>query len=156
MLLHEDEQSRSSAAGERLLSHMPRYIYVKFEDAQWQPPGTAECGICLFKSRQQTWFLDAYRKKPLLAIHRIQIQLAAAFGSTAHAGQGQTLGAVIADLQEGRGVSTLASYVAITRVRTRDDLLIFRPFPRSLYCKGAEEGPTLLLQTPRGEAVNWE
>ena len=40
VLLHEDEQSRSSAAGERLLSHMPRYICVKFADAQWQLPGT--------------------------------------------------------------------------------------------------------------------
>ena len=52
---------------------------------------------------------------------------------TTHAAQGQTLEAAVVDLQLGSGVSSIASYVAITRVKTRKDLLIYRPFPREVF-----------------------
>ena len=65
---------------------------------------------------------------------------------TAHAAQGQTLPAAIIDLQLGRGVSVIASYVALTRVRCREDLLIYRPFEHDIFTQGPPEGPELLLR----------
>jgi hypothetical protein len=53
--------------------------------------------------------------------------------------------AVIADLREGRNVSWMASYAAITRVRYREDILIYRPFERGPFTKGEMMGTKLLL-----------
>ena len=64
-----------------------------------------------------------------------------AFAITAHAAQGQTLEAAIVDLQIGRGTSPIAGYVALTRVKRREDLLIYRAFDRDLFTKGSPRGP---------------
>ena len=76
---------------------------------------------------------------------------------TAHAAQGQTLakGAIV-DLRIGKGTSPIASYVALTRVKTRADLLIYRPFEKHLFTQGPVQGPELLLKTLRGEEVDWK
>ncbi len=37
-----------------------------------------------------------------------------------------------------------------------EDLLIFRPFDRSLFCQGNLEGPELLLKVLRGEQIDWQ
>ena len=52
-----------------------------------------------------------------------------AFAMTSHAAQGQTFskGAIV-DLCIGGSSSTMSSYVAITRVERREDLLICQPF----------------------------
>ena len=75
--------------------------------------------------------------------------MAPAYSITAHGSQGQTLPAAIIDLQIGRGVSARASYVAITRIRTRNDLLIFRNFDKEVFTQGDPEGPALLLRVLR-------
>jgi hypothetical protein len=75
---------------------------------------------------------------------------------TAHSTQGRTLASAIIVLQIGRGVSAIASYVAMTRVRTRLDLLIYRNFEREVFAKGEPEGPALLLKVLRGENVDWK
>ena len=83
--------------------------------------------------------------------------LVPAFAITAHASQGQTLAqGVIVVLQLGRGVSIIASYVAITRVQSKEQLLIYRAFDREPFTRGAPEGPTLLLQKLRGEHIDWK
>ena len=81
-------------------------------------------------------FLGGYRKKPVLSVKRTQFMITPSLAVTAHAAQGRTMGAVIADLERGRGVSWMSSYVAITRVRRRENLLIFRPFDRKPYNEG--------------------
>ena len=93
----------------------------------------------------------------MLDVKRKQLPLAPAFAITAHASQGQTLskGAIV-DLQLGRGISIIASYVAITRVETKEQLLIYRPFDREPFMRGAPEGPTLLLRKLRGEQIDWK
>ena len=80
---------------------------------------------------------------------------APAFSWTAHTAQGQTLKAAIVDMQIGAGTSPMSSYVAFTRVKKAEDLLIFRPFDRELFNQGDLEGPNLLLQVLRGEHVDW-
>eukprot|EP00959_Pyramimonas_sp_CCMP1952_P274545 5739289-Pyramimonas_sp.AAC.1 len=61
----------------------------------------------------------------------------------------------MADLEEGRNVSWMSSYVASTRVKTRQSLLMHRPFSRQPYTQGELEGTRLLLQKLRGEALPW-
>ena len=63
--------------------------------------------------------------------------------------------AAILDLQIGRGVNAVASYVAMTRLRTREDLLIYRNFDRDVFMQGEPEGPSLLLRKLRGEKIDW-
>ena len=55
------------------------------------------------------------------------------------------------DLQLGRGVSIVAAYVALTRVKRRADVLIYRPFDRSPFINGPPEGPSVLMQHLRGD-----
>ena len=90
----------------------------------------------------------------MLKISREQLPITPAFAITAHGSQGQTLQAAIVDLQIGRGTNPISSYVAMTRVRSREDLLIYRQFDRSLFTQGSPEGPELLLKTLRGEQVD--
>eukprot|EP00959_Pyramimonas_sp_CCMP1952_P389449 8160570-Pyramimonas_sp.AAC.1 len=59
-------------------------------------------GLYPIAPRQRVRFLDAYREKPALGVRRKQILISPGLASTAHAAQGQSLGAVIADLQGGR------------------------------------------------------
>ena len=50
----------------------------------------------------------------------------------------------------------MSAYVAITRVRRRENLLIFRPFDRKPYNEGEMPGTQKLLQVLRGESVDWD
>ena len=45
--------------------------------------------------------------------------------------------------------------VTTTRVRSREDVLILRPFPLWLYQRGRHVGSELLLQQLRGETIDW-
>jgi hypothetical protein len=75
---------------------------------------------------------------------------------TAHASQGKTLRAVLLDLQVDKRVDPTIGTVATTRVRSREDVLIMRPFPKFLFQRGpSSEGPDLLLKKLRGEAIDW-
>ena len=91
----------------------------------------------------------------VLAIKRKQIPLAPALALTAHAAQGQTKEAVIADLVIGRGVSSISSYVAITRIKNREGLMIYRPFDREPFTGGVPQGTALLLSKLQGEELDW-
>ena len=74
---------------------------------------------------------------------------------TAHASQGKTLPAVLLDLNVDKKVDPTFGTVAASRVRSREDCLILRPFRHFLFNKGMPEGPGLLLKTLRGEIVDW-
>eukprot|EP00959_Pyramimonas_sp_CCMP1952_P106876 2234134-Pyramimonas_sp.AAC.1 len=49
----------------------------------------------------------------------------------------------------------MSSYAAITRVKTRRGLLIYRPFDLKPYTQGEMEGAKHLLAKLRGEEVPW-
>ena len=50
----------------------------------------------------------------------------------------------------------MSSYVALTRVERREDLLILRPFPLEIFSKGQKPGMELLLRTWRGDKdIDW-
>ena len=154
-ILHPDEPCLGNKA-EVVLQNIPRVVFVQFDDAAWQIPGTPQAGIFPMTPITKTWWIDSYRSKPVLRVSRTQIQIAPAFALTAHSEQGQTRQAIVADLELGRGVSSIASYVAITRVRSREDLLVYRPFAIDPYTKGDLQGPSLLLRVLRGECIDWD
>ena len=153
----------------RLLRHVPRIVFVLFcisvwdarkrcnveQPCQWTIPGVDRAGIYPVFAWKRSWYLDQHRKVPRLEVKRYQIPLAPAYAMTAHASQGRTLLAAIIDLQLGRGVSIIASYVAMTRARLKTDILIFRPFDREVFNHGSPEGPTLLLKHLRHETIDW-
>ena len=89
-----------------------------------------EAGVYPIRLLGREWFLDQRRDRPQLGVKRWQLPLAPAYAITAHGSQGQTLRAAILDLQIGRCVSAIASYAAMTRIKTRHYLLIFRNFDR--------------------------
>ena len=136
----------------------PSVVYVKFDDATWQLDGVDEPGVYPIQPKTTDWHLDRNRgegKKKLLKVHRAQLPLAPAYGMTAHSSQGKTLRAALVDLQIDRRVNQSYGAVATTRVRSREDILILRPFPISLYQRGPQAGPGLLLKQLRGEEINW-
>ena len=56
--------------------------------------------------------------------------------------------------QLGRGISAIASYVAITSIEKLEGLLIFRDFDKEVFTQGPLEGATLLLRKLRGESID--
>ncbi|CAE7372587.1 pfh1, partial [Symbiodinium sp. CCMP2456] len=123
--------------------------YVKFEGADWILPGSKEPGLYPILPISRTWKLDKGRKNAVLKVSRTQIPLI-----TAHASQGKT--AVMLDLNVDSKTHAAYGTVVASRVRSRFDLLILRPFPLWLFQRGTTEGPTLLLRKLRGEDIDWE
>ena len=122
----------------------------------WRLPGSSENGLYVVTPKKGSWFLDKGRLHPVLRITRRQIPLAPAFAMTAHASQGHTFSrGCIVDLRIGRGTSPVSSYVAMTRVKRQQYLLIYRPFERELFIKGPRRGPSLWLAQLRGETIDW-
>ena len=51
----------------------------------------------------------------------------------------------------------MSSYVALTRVERRKDLVILRPFPLEIFQQGQKPGMDLLLRTWRGDKdIDWQ
>ena len=161
-VLADDEKSVFEN-GKRVLRKLPKVVYVKFFDSKgkplsWQLPGMKEPGVYPIVPVRRDWFLDKGRLHPQLKIRRRQLPLTPAFAMTAHAAQGQTFskGAIV-DLNIGGSSSTMSSYVAMTRVERREDLLIYRPFPLELFNKGQKPGMDLLLRVWRHDkTIDWE
>ena len=131
----------------------PSIVYVKFEGAKWQLEGIDEPGVYPIVPHSSAWYLDKGRKVKTLKVKRTQLPLTPAYSMTAHASQGKTLRAVLLDLQVDKRVNPTIGTVATTRVRSREDVLIMRPFSQFLFQRGLlSEGPDLLL---RGEDIDW-
>ena len=159
-ILDDKEQSKF-VDGVRILTKLPKLVIVKFKNSDgsevpWQLSGMPEKGLYPIAPKKSCWFLDKGRQYPVLKIRRQQLPLAPAFAITSHAAQGQTFkGGCIVDLCIGRGSNPLGSYVALTRVTNRKNLLIYRPFQKELFSKGEEDGPEYLLKLLRGQYVDW-
>ena len=134
----------------------PSIVYVKFDGATWQLDGIEEPGVYPVRPLTKAWALDPKRKNSKLKIMRRQLPLTPAYAMTAHASQGKTLPAVILDLSVDKRVDTTFGAVAASRVRSRHDCLILRPFEHWLFNRGINEGPQLLLQKLKGEDIDWE
>ena len=134
----------------------PSIVYVKFEGPEWQLEGLAEPGVYPIVPMTRSWYLDKGRKAKTLRASRTQLPLTPAYSMTAHSSQGKTLRAVLLDLHVDKRVDPTIGTVATTRVRSREDVLIMRPFPKFLFQRGlVSEGPDLLLQKLAGQDIDW-
>ena len=133
----------------------PSVVYVKFEGATWQLDGIGEPGLYPIRPRTGEWYLDGRRQVKMLKVNRTQLPLAPAYSMTVHASQGKTLRAVLLDLNIDKIFDPNIGTVASTRVRSRYDVLILRPFPAWLYQRNTSDGPDLLLRQLRGHAIDW-
>ena len=134
----------------------PATVYVKFPEAKWELDGINEPGVYPIHPVKREWYLDHGRDSPTLKVQRTQVPLTPGYAMTTHSSQGKTLKAVLLDLAfDARAPSTIG-LVAATRVRSREDVLILRPFDGDLFRRGAPEGPQLLLQKLRGDQIHWD
>ena len=138
-----------------MLQMLPAVVMVKFDDAKWTMAPLGEEGMYPIEPVSREWFLDTRRVVPVLKVKRRQLPLAPAFAKTAHSAQGCTEKAAIDDLVSPGTANKLTSYVALSRVRSRHDILIFRPFSIDVFRGGPPLGPATLLQQLRGDAVDW-
>ena len=135
----------------------PTCIFVQFTTkTQWRVQGLDKDNVFPVTLQRQPWHIDKGRSRPMLRVVRRQFPLAPGFATTAHAAQGQTYAeGAITDMQIGEGGDPMTAYIAVTRVRDREGLYIYRPFDASPYQKGCSVGRALLLQTWRGDCIDW-
>jgi hypothetical protein len=152
----EDEATRPTH-GHAMLQRMPKVIYVQFKDAKWPKlRGTTQKGLYPIRPVNRPWYLDAHRPVPKLKVTRRQFPLIPAFAMTAHASQGKTLDKAIVDLCIGEDSSALTGYVALSRVRDKESIWIFRPFPLTVFQQSQVLGPHLLLDHLQGKEIDWD
>ena len=134
---------------------MPEFVFVRFQTrTRWTIPGVDAENVFPVSVQSKDWFLDAGRTTPKLKVTRYQFPLAPDFADTFHAAQGSTAEpGVIPDLC---GVDPLAAYVGMTRSRTRQKILIYRPFPLGPFQTGLPLGRQLLLDVWKQEPVDWD
>jgi len=143
--LHPDETSEADA-GERILQHHPLCLYLKFEGATWQVADLAP-GVYPLQPTCKDWYVNELTK---VKAKRSGFQVVPAFSGTAFMFQGATERAIIADCLEAAHVSrqadALSAYVANSRVKTKEGVLIMQPFSPGLFAHGPPPGPHILMR----------
>ena len=153
---HATDGAEPAGPGCTVWNQLPEVVYVRFPGAKWRITGLAT-GVYPVVPKRATWHLDAGRKSPVLAVRRRQLPLIPAFAMTAHQAQGQTLEeGIVADLCYGAYSNVLAAYVALTRVTSREGVLILRPFDAAPFQQGDTSFRALLMQHLRTHDVNWD
>ena len=129
-----------------MTSH-PELIYLKFENAKWRIHKDLECGVYPMKVTSKVWVVHEGTK---ISARRRGFQIVPDFGQTAHSMQGASLLSVVVDcLEVDRCTKTtdmLAAYIGLSRVKTKEALLIASPFSPALFCNGEPPGPEILLR----------
>ena len=152
-------EAAGAAAGSttQIWNELPSCVFVRFQTkSEWRVQGLATDNVFPVTLQRQAWHLDKGRKRPMLRVVRRQFPLAPGFATTAHAAQGQTYAeGAVTDMQIGEGGDPLTAYIAVTRVKDRHGLHIYRPFDAAPYQKGRSVGRALLLQAWRGESIDW-
>ena len=89
------------------------------------------------------------RANPQLKVTRYQFPIAPDFADTFYGAQGSTIEpGVIVDMI---GADPIAAYIGMTRCRTRQKILIYRPFPLAPFQEGLPLGRQLLLDVWKQE-----
>ncbi len=147
--LHAAERVRTTGS-ERLLSYMPKLIFLKFAEVKWHLHPDLEVGVFPLRPVTREWVVnDATGAK----IVRRGFALVPDYASTGFMIQGATLPAEIAecgDLFAIPGLTeVLTTYVILSRVKRADALLLLRAFSPLLFGMGTPPGPACLLHLLR-------
>ena len=149
------ETETASADGAVIWNKLPEYIFVRFETrTRWTIPGIDQENVFPVSVQSGMWFLDAGRTNPQLKVTRCQFPIAPDFADTFYGAQGSTIEpGVIVDMV---GADPIAAYIGMTRSRTRQKILIYRPFPLAPFQEGLPLGRQLLLDVWKQEPVDWD
>ena len=149
----EDGQ-RGEETGEEgdIWNKLPACVLVRFQTKEkWRIDGLEEDNVYPVAPQKKPWYLDKGRRRPMLRISRRQFPLAPGFATTAHAAQGQTFKeGVVMDMHIGEAGDPLTAYIALTRVRDRHGLFVYRPFEARERGQGRPWPVVALVE--RGEA----
>lgn len=145
-------QASPKGGMERILDLQPEIIYLKFENAKWRVHEQIEHGVYPMKAKGKIWIISEGTK---ISARRRGFNIVPDFGQTAHSMQGASEIAVIVDCFTvdhcAKYSETLAAYIGISRVRTKEGLLIAEPFSTALFCHGQPPGPEILMKVLRRE-----
>ena len=149
---HKNEPNPSSSL--TVYQHMPCVVYVKFDCEPFQVKG-CEPNVYPIRPVSKPWHLDARaakkkRRRPTQTIKRFQFPITSALGTTIHVAQGDTLDNVIV---ETAGADQNGMYVALTRVRLSDDIVLTGEFDIRLFQNGPDLLSTMLLKHLRQEDI---
>ena len=149
------ETETAAADGAVKWNKLPDYIFVRFETrTRWTIPGIDQENVFPVSIQSAQWFLDAGRANPQLKVTRYQFPIAPDFADTFYGAQGSTIEpGVIVDMV---GADPIAAYIGMTRCRTRQKILIYRPFPLAPFQEGLPLGRQLLLDVWKQEPVDWD
>ena len=149
------ETETAAADGAVIWNKLPDYIFVRFETrTRWTIPGIDQEHVFPVSIQSAQWFLDAGRTNPQLKVTRYQFPIAPDFADTFYGAQGSTIEpGVIVDMV---GADPIAAYIGMTRSRTRQKILIYRPFPLAPFQEGLPLGRQLLLDVWKQEPVDWD
>ena len=152
-----DAAAEKKAENSCVWNQLPACIFVRFDTKErWRIDGLSEDNVFPVAPQKKPWYLDKGRRRPMLRVTRKQFPLAPGFATTAHAAQGQTCPeGVLMDMQIGDAGDPLAVYIALTRVKDRYGLFVYRPFAAAPFQKGAKIGRELLLRFWGGEQMDW-
>ena len=87
--------------------------------------GSLAPGVYPIDPDRQDWYVDGDKQN---RVARRQFPLSPHFANTVYSSQGLTIGTGVVDLKVGRNTDATTLYVAISRFRRADDLLILQPF----------------------------
>ena len=130
---------KDTAADEIVLKHLPPLVWVELdEDMKKQFPGAPSHNWFPLRPVVNNWMLDASEN---IEIARKGFAAVPDFSSTIHVATGRTLESCIADLGGYADVPSfpamMRNYIALSRVRDKESILIARPFSPLLF----EQGP---------------
>lgn len=137
---------------DHFLSYTPRCIYVQFSDevdgedmpSHWSIAGMPP-GVYCISPKSKYWYLDANASYSHMRIKRTQLPVAPNFARTAYSMQGFTLSAGKIDLNVSKHADPATLYVAMSRFRKADDVLILQPFNLDVFQQGVPDQPRLLM-----------
>ena len=129
-----------------MLQYMPLCIYLKFEGMTERIIDGLEPGVFPLRPRVAQWLVN---KKTEAKVRRRGFPLIPDYACTAHMVQGMTLRGALADcgdvLDNPALKDMLAGYVALSRVRTANTLLLLRAFSATLFRQGPPPGQRAAL-----------
>ena len=150
---HDKDKLQNNKQAEYVLDFMPKLLFIQMPKVfgEEDDDRTKEDNVLALKPGIKTWALD---REGNAKIQRRGFEIMPDFGGTAHGYCGSTLQAAIVDLLQADRTPTrddmLKAYIAVSRVRTADALLIVQPYHPMLFRQGMLPGPHLLMQFWRG------
>ena len=125
--------------------------YVQFYDEDVQgnktpctwTVGSLAPGVYPIDPDRQDWYVDGDKQN---RVARRQFPLSPHFANTVYSSQGLTIGTGVVDLKVGRNTDSTTLYVAISRFRRADDLLILQPFDIEVLQQGEPAQAAFLLE----------